>query len=119
MWPLGPLVRWNQHDLGMRNGHVQARQICDALSERRHHRTVLQSKLRVPTRRRIRDRRGHDTVRREPRRAFSREGAPRWIPYIGGGPNFALSHQSFEAPPPEEGEEVPEEDDDRFDFSDT
>jgi hypothetical protein len=51
---------------------------------------------------------------------FSRAGSPEWVPYIGGGPNFALSHQSFEAPPPEEGEEAPpEEDDSRFDFSDT
>ena len=52
--------------------------------------------------------------------AFSNDTAQRWVPYIGAGPNFALSHQSFEAPPPEEGEEPAEgEDDSRFDFSDT
>jgi len=33
----------------------------------------------------------------------------RWTPYIGAGPNFALSHRSFEA----------DDDFDRFDFSDT
>lgn len=33
----------------------------------------------------------------------------RWTPYIGGGPNFALSHRSFGV----------DEDFDRFDFSDT
>ena len=33
----------------------------------------------------------------------------RWTPYIGAGPNFSLSHRSFEA----------DDDFDRFDFSDT
>src|SRR5690606_23630115 len=37
----------------------------------------------------------------------------RWAPYIGGGPNFALSHQSFES------EQVEEDSRNRFDFSDT
>ena len=50
--------------------------------------------------------------------SFSRDTSSKWVPYIGGGPNFALSHQSFEAPPPEEVEETPE-DASRFDFSDT
>jgi hypothetical protein len=46
-----------------------------------------------------------------------------WIPYVGGGPNFGLSHRSFET---EDGDNVdidgPGADDDdrnRFDFSDT
>jgi hypothetical protein len=45
-----------------------------------------------------------------------------WIPYIGGGPNFGLSHRGFET---EEGDNVdgPDDDDDddgsRFDFGDT
>ena len=39
----------------------------------------------------------------------------RWTPYVGAGPNFAVSHQGFEATP-----EDPEDDDrNRFDFSDT
>lgn len=39
----------------------------------------------------------------------------RWTPYIGAGPNFALSHQGFEA-----DIEDPEDDErNRFDFSDT
>ena len=46
----------------------------------------------------------------------------RWSPYVGVGPNFALSHQSFSEPEDAEdgadGEEG-EEDDSRFDFSDT
>jgi hypothetical protein len=36
---------------------------------------------------------------------------PRWSPYVGAGPNFALSHQGFENDNPENGS--------RFDFSDT
>jgi hypothetical protein len=41
----------------------------------------------------------------------------RWRPYIGGGPNFALSHRSFET---EETDHVDgAEDRNRFDFSDT
>jgi hypothetical protein len=43
-----------------------------------------------------------------------------WIPYIGGGPNFGLSHRGFET---ENGDNVdgPDGDDDgsRFDFGDT
>jgi len=37
----------------------------------------------------------------------------RWIPYIGAGPNFALSHRGFET-----GDD-PDDDRNRFDFSDT
>ena len=37
--------------------------------------------------------------------------ATRWMPYIGVGPNFSLSHRDFD---PED-----DEDDSRFDFSDT
>ena len=41
----------------------------------------------------------------------------RWRPYIGGGPNFALSHRSFET---EDTDNVDgAEDFNRFDFSDT
>ena len=46
----------------------------------------------------------------------------RWLPYVGAGPNFSLSHRSFAT---EEGEHVDTDgsdaDDDRsrFDFSDT
>ena len=36
----------------------------------------------------------------------------RWTPYVGGGPNFALSHRGFES-------EIDEDDRSRFDFSDT
>ena len=47
----------------------------------------------------------------------------RWVPYIGAGPNFALSHEGFEEPADaEDGEDTDGEDtdgDDRFDFSDT
>lgn len=40
----------------------------------------------------------------------------RWVPYVGIGPNFGLSHQSFDT-----DDEDDDEDDDRnrFDFSDT
>ena len=38
--------------------------------------------------------------------------ATRWMPYIGAGPNFALSHRGFES-------EEEDEDRNRFDFSDT
>ena len=37
----------------------------------------------------------------------------RWVPYVGAGPNFALSHRGFET------EEDPDDDRNRFDFSDT
>ena len=45
----------------------------------------------------------------------------RWIPYVGAGPNFSLSHRGFET---EEGDHVDvdgtdDEDGGRFDFSDT
>ena len=36
-----------------------------------------------------------------------------WAPYIGGGPNFALSHRGFET------EDTGDDDRNRFDFSDT
>ena len=36
----------------------------------------------------------------------------RWAPYVGGGPNFGLSHRGFE-------EEGTDENGNRFDFSDT
>jgi hypothetical protein len=41
-----------------------------------------------------------------------------WRPYIGAGPNFALSHRGFETDDPDN---IDGEDDDRnrFDFSDT
>jgi hypothetical protein len=39
-------------------------------------------------------------------------GTTRWMPYIGAGPNFALSHRGFES---DEGDE----NGNRFDFSDT
>jgi hypothetical protein len=51
--------------------------------------------------------------------SFFRNSNSRWVPYIGAGPNFAVSHQSFEAPQPEEDGDTPPEDDNRFDFSDT
>jgi hypothetical protein len=35
----------------------------------------------------------------------------RWMPYVGGGPNFALSHRGFESDTDDNGN--------RFDFSDT
>ena len=38
----------------------------------------------------------------------------RWTPYIGAGPNFALSHRGFETPG-----DVEDADRNRFDFSDT
>ena len=38
--------------------------------------------------------------------------AARWTPYIGGGPNFALSHRGFES-------DIDDDDRSRFDFSDT
>lgn len=41
-----------------------------------------------------------------------------WRPYVGGGFNFALSHQSFQSPPGEDTDESTEETD-RFDFGDT
>ena len=40
----------------------------------------------------------------------------RWRPYFGAGPNFALSHQSFDVADDIDDES---EDDSRFDFSDT
>jgi hypothetical protein len=39
--------------------------------------------------------------------------AAEWIPYVGAGPNFALSHRGFES------EEDEDDDRNRFDFSDT
>lgn len=43
----------------------------------------------------------------------------RWRPYIGGGPNFGLSHQDFD--PQGDDDDLIDDDDDRnrFDFSDT
>lgn len=41
-------------------------------------------------------------------------GGRGWSPYVGAGPNFALSHRSFDA----QGEDD-EDDPNRFDFSDT
>jgi hypothetical protein len=38
----------------------------------------------------------------------------RWVPYVGIGPNFALSHQSFDT-----DDEDDDDDPNRFDFSDT
>lgn len=38
-------------------------------------------------------------------------GGTRWMPYVGAGPNFSLSHQGFETPA--------DSDQNRFDFSDT
>ena len=38
-------------------------------------------------------------------------GQTRWMPYVGAGPNFSLSHRSFESDP--------DDDRNRFDFSDT
>jgi hypothetical protein len=43
----------------------------------------------------------------------------RWVPYVGAGVNFALSHQGFEEPAPEDAEDAEQDDEDRFDFSDT
>ena len=45
----------------------------------------------------------------------------RWVPYIGAGANFALSHEGFEEPAAEDPEDTDgdEGDGDRFDFSDT
>jgi hypothetical protein len=51
---------------------------------------------------------------------FTRE--TRWLPYVGAGPNFALSHRGFET---DESEHVDidgaivDEDGGRFDFGDT
>jgi hypothetical protein len=39
----------------------------------------------------------------------------RWTPYVGAGPNFALSHRGFEL----DDDEDEDEDGNRFDFSDT
>jgi hypothetical protein len=39
----------------------------------------------------------------------------RWTPYVGGGPNFSLSHRGFES----DDESDDDEDRNRFDFSDT
>jgi len=39
----------------------------------------------------------------------------RWLPYVGAGPNFSLSHRGFET---EDGDDV-DTDGGRFDFSDT
>jgi hypothetical protein len=52
-------------------------------------------------------------------RGFS--GETRWMPYVGAGPNFSLSHRGFET---EDGDNVdidglPANDRRRFDFSDT
>lgn len=41
-------------------------------------------------------------------------GATRWAPYVGAGPNFALSHRSVDTTNEPEADE-----DSRFDFSDT
>jgi hypothetical protein len=41
-----------------------------------------------------------------------------WMPYIGAGPQFGLSHQSFETTDVDNVEGV-DEDENRFDFSDT
>ncbi|MDQ3488620.1 MAG: hypothetical protein M3468_12955 [Acidobacteriota bacterium] len=41
-------------------------------------------------------------------------GGRGWSPYVGAGPNFALSHRSFDTPGEDE-----EDDRNRFDFSDT
>ena len=41
--------------------------------------------------------------------------AAKWVPYVGAGPNFALSHRGFEV---EDGD-VEDDDRNRFDFSDT
>lgn len=40
-------------------------------------------------------------------------GGTAWTPYVGAGPNFALSHQSFDS------DNVEDDDRNRFDFSDT
>ena len=42
-------------------------------------------------------------------------GGARWTPYVGAGPNFALSHRGFET----EDDLVDDDDNNRFDFSDT
>jgi hypothetical protein len=39
----------------------------------------------------------------------------RWTPYVGGGPNFSLSHRGFESDDDDDGAD----DRNRFDFSDT
>ena len=39
----------------------------------------------------------------------------RWTPYVGAGPNFALSHRGFET----SGDDEEDDDRNRFDFSDT
>ena len=41
-------------------------------------------------------------------------GSTRWTPYVGAGPNFALSHRSIDTTDDPEADE-----DSRFDFSDT
>jgi len=41
-------------------------------------------------------------------------GSTRWSPYVGGGPNFALSHRSVDTTNEPEADEAS-----RFDFSDT
>ena len=51
---------------------------------------------------------------------FPATAQTRWRPYIGGGPNFALSHRGFETDDLDnvDGVDV-DEDRNRFDFSDT
>jgi hypothetical protein len=45
----------------------------------------------------------------------------RWMPYVGAGPNFALSHRAFDPEDEDLGDDDDDEDDspNRFDFSDT
>ena len=50
-------------------------------------------------------------------------GDPRWMPYVGAGPNFGLSHRGFETEDLDNVDLPPDvtvdEDFDRFDFGDT
>lgn len=42
-----------------------------------------------------------------------------WTPYVGGGPHFGLSHQSFETDDADNVDDPDGDEDSRFDFSDT
>ena len=44
----------------------------------------------------------------------------RWMPYVGDGPNFALSHRAFDSEDEIDGDDLDDDDTgNRFDFSDT
>ena len=46
-------------------------------------------------------------------------GGSRWTPYVGAGPNFALSHRAFDIRDEDDDDDDDADDGNRFDFSDT